>query len=452
MTNIYSANWILPISSTPIKDGAVAFQDELIVGVGTRTEIVERFPEAKVEDFGEAAILPGLINSHSHLELTVMRGFLDNEEHDFTQWLRKLTRARLDLMTPDDLYVSALWGACEAVRAGVTCFGDASDSAHESMSALREIGLRGTVFQESFGPDPKFLEENIGLLTDKLARLRQLETPLLRAGVSPHAPYTVCSQQLQLISEIAIAEKLPLMMHAAESVAESSFVRDGSGVFAEGLHGRGIDWQGKGVSPIQYLGAQGILNTRPLLAHCVQLDDADLEAIRSTDSRVAPCPTSNAKLGHGRAPLVKFLERGIVVGLGSDSVASNNTCDLLDEARFAALLAKLDIGVNSDRTIKARDVLNLATMGGARALNLEDQVGELRAGLQADLAIVAMTNNYQLPSYDPESTLVFASSGRNVITTVVAGKVVFRDGHVSTVDESSLNRKIRSIAAKLGAR
>ena len=171
MTILYTARWVLPISSPPIEDGAIAIGGSQIAAVGSRAVLVKQFPEADQRSFGEAAILPGFINSHSHLELTAMRGFLDNEEGDFFAWLRKLTIARLELMTPDDLYVSAAWGACEALRAGVTCVADASDAAAESMKALRDVGLRGTVFQESFGPDPKLAPENFAKLTAKVVAL-----------------------------------------------------------------------------------------------------------------------------------------------------------------------------------------------------------------------------------------------------------------------------------------
>src|SRR5690242_10408599 len=175
MTRIYAARWVLPVSSAPIEHGAVAVDGSSIVGVGSATEITSRFPGAQIESFGESAILPGLINTHTHLELTALRGYLENEEHDFFAWLRKLTLARLERMTPDDIRVSATWGACEAVRAGITCVGDASDSAAMSMLALQDVGLRGVVFQESFGPDPRLVEENFGKLTAKIAELRELE-------------------------------------------------------------------------------------------------------------------------------------------------------------------------------------------------------------------------------------------------------------------------------------
>jgi len=240
-------------------------------------------------------------------------------------------------------------------------------------------------------------------------------------------------------------EKLLLMMHAADTEMEGSFVREGRGPFAEGLKARGIEWSAPAISPIQYLHDRGVLETHPLLAHCIHVDEADLEIIQQTETRVAHCPKSNAKLGHGVAPFMKMLEKGIAVGLGSDSVASNNTCDLLEEARFALLLARSDrnCGPNSDQ------VLHAATLGGARALGLAGQIGDLQEGAQADFAVVSLDNTQQIPSYGPAETLIFASSGRDVVLTVVAGKEIYRDGRVSTIDEERLRARMREIADKL---
>ncbi|HET6978007.1 MAG TPA: amidohydrolase family protein [Pyrinomonadaceae bacterium] len=431
MSTIYSARWVVPVSVAPIEHGAVAVSGDVVVGVGTQAEIVERFPEFKIESLGEAVILPGLVNAHTHLELTAMRGYLENEEGDFFAWLRKLTVARLERMTPDDIRVSAMWGACEAVRAGITCVHDASDSAVMSMQALRDVGLRGVVYQESFGPDARLVTENFEKLKGKLEELKSIETGLVHAGVSPHAPYTVCGPQLELIAELALSEGLPLMMHAAESEAEEMFLREGGGVFAEGLARRQIEWKAPGVSTIQYLKQIGILETHPLLAHCIRVDDADIETLRSNEAKVAHCPKSNAKLGHGRAPFAKFIAAGVAVGLGSDSVASNNTCDILEEARFATLLSR--------------------SAGGpvSAAAALEAATGRLREGEQADFTVVSLTNTQQIPNYDPIATLIFASSGRDVILTVVAGREVFREGRVTTVDEDQLRLRMHEISEKI---
>ncbi|HVQ37944.1 MAG TPA: amidohydrolase family protein [Pyrinomonadaceae bacterium] len=450
MTTLYCARWVLPVSLPPFADGAIAVDGDRIISVGERSALTKQFPHATVRDFDDSAIIPGLINTHSHLELTAMRGFLEGEEPDFFGWLKKLTIARLERMTADDLNVSAAWGAGEAARSGVTCLADASSSAGESMKALREIGLRGLVFQESFGPDPKLAQENFEKLRAQIEVLRDRETGLVKCGVSPHAPYSVCGPQLKLISKFAIDEGLSLMMHAAETEMEVALLREGQGPFADGLRKRGIGWQAPGVSPIRYLKDHGILETRPLLAHCIHIDQADMALLKQTGSKVAHCPKSNAKLGHGRAPLRKLLDFGIEVGLGSDSVASNNTCDLLEEARFGLLLSRSESGSGPpSRLIQAGEMLRTATLGGARALNLEGQVGELRAGLQADFAILSLDSAHQIPSYDPAATLIFSSSARDVRLTVVAGKEIYRDGELTTVDEPRLRARMSEIAGKL---
>ena len=465
MTAIYSARWVLPIASPSIDNGAVAVEGRKVVAVGKAQEVKARFPDATITDFEFSAILPGLINAHSHLELTVMRGFLESEEHDFFAWLRKLTRARM-LMNDDDLLVSAMSGAIEAARAGITCVGDSSSVAGQAMKALGTVGLRGIVYQESFGPDPSVAQENVAKLKTQVEEMRGLESETVRAGVSPHAPYTVSALQLELISRLAIDEKLPLMMHAAESQAEKLFMLDGVGPFADGLRSRGIDWKAPGLSTIQYLARHGVLETRPLLAHCVTVDDQDIEAIKNAWAGIAHCPKSNAKLRHGSAPFAKFITAGLSVGLGSDSVASNNNCDILEEARFATLVARVSgdrgssptiresrrVGIADARacdTITAEQALFAATLGGARALGLDDQIGALAEGMQADLTVVGLNGAHQQPVTNPEDALIFSSSGRDVQMTMVAGNEVFRNGEVTTTNESELQPQLKSVRQKL---
>jgi 5-methylthioadenosine/S-adenosylhomocysteine deaminase len=253
-----------------------------------------------------------------------------------------------------------------------------------------------------------------------------------------------------MISRFAIDEGLPLMTHAAETSMEVSLLREGKGPFADGLRSRGIDWEAPGFSPIQYLNEHGILHTHPLLAHSIHVDDADIEIMKSTGTRVAHCPKSNAKLGHGVAPLLKFVKNGIAVGIGSDSVASNNICDLLEEARFALLNSRMQAEETTGRTfLSAADALRIATTAGAEALGLENVTGELREGLRADFAVVSLGNSHQIPSYDVANTLIFASSGRDVILTAIAGKEVYRNGVVTTVDEGRLRTRMNEIAEKL---
>jgi 5-methylthioadenosine/S-adenosylhomocysteine deaminase len=446
MTTIYCADWVVPGAAPAFAAGAVAVAGARIVAVGARAEVCAQFPAARVEEFDAAALMPGLVNCHSHLELTAMRGFLEAEEADFFAWLRKLTSARLLRMTADDLHDSAAWGAVEAARAGVTTLADASSAAEASIKALKDVGLRGTVYQEVFGPDARMAREQWAQAHAKIETLRGGETALVRVGVSPHAPYSVSAPLLELITAYALAEHRPMMMHAAESEAETQLIRDGRGPFAEDYARRGIEWRAPGLSPIQYLAHVGVLSARPLLAHCIRVDDADIETIRQTGASIAHCPKSNAKLGHGHAPYHKFLN--LRHGLGSDSVASNNTCDLLEEARTALITARA-AAPDALHTLTTQQALFDATAGGAQALAADTQTGVLTVGRQADLIAVRLDGVHQLPIYDPVNTLVFASTGRDCIFTMVAGREIYRDGRVLSVDVVRLRARMREIGARL---
>jgi 5-methylthioadenosine/S-adenosylhomocysteine deaminase len=225
-------------------------------------------------------------------------------------------------------------------------------------------------------------------------------------------------------AEFAIAEALPVATHVAESEMESALVVQGSGPFAEGLRRRGIDVKPRGRSPIAMLDEAGVLRSKPLLIHCVRADADDVQLIARTDSSVAHCPASNAKFGHGVAPLVEMLDAGVRVGLGSDSMASNNRMDMLDEARLALLVQRARL--QSWETPSADDVLELATIGGARSLGLDSRVGTLEPGKQADLAAFALGAAH--PTYDPASAAIFAITGARATFVAVAGRPLVRNG------------------------
>ena len=223
-------------------------------------------------------------------------------------------------------------------------------------------------------------------------------------------------------------------------------LRHGEGFFTEVFAKFGVEWASPDCSPIEFLAQTGILEMRPLLVHCVNASRSDIDAIAASGSGIAHCPKSNAKFGHGVPPLEEFLDAGIPVGLGSDSVASNNICDLLEEARFAAFAARNRTG--KKRFISAEDVLYAATLGGARAVGYADRIGSLEVGKQADLAAVSLTDLTQLPVTDIAAALVFSSNARDVKMTMVAGREIYRDGRVATVDEAELRLALKITAAK----
>jgi cytosine/adenosine deaminase-related metal-dependent hydrolase len=406
----YHARWVLPISSPPIRDGTVVELAGRIVYVGPRANA----PDGADRDLGECALIPGLVNAHTHLELTVFRGLL--EDLSFRDWIARLQGAKVAAMTPERFLDSARWGIAEGVRAGITTFADTCDSG-VVLEAMRERGVRGIMYQEVFSPsaEPAAVRDAAARLAEQLARHDAFETELQHVGVSPHAPYTVSDPLFALVARSGRR----IAVHIAESDAEHRFVCDGEGPFADAHRARGFPVERRATSPIALLEKLGVLETHPLLIHCVRVSDRDIAAIATSGSTVAHCPISNAKLGHGIAPLLEMLDAGIAVGLGSDSMAANNRMHLLEESR-AAVLAQRVRASRSD-ALPASRALELATLGGARALGLAHRIGSLDVGKEADLAAFDLTALAGTADADLEAALVFALGAEPAKFVAVAG-------------------------------
>jgi cytosine/adenosine deaminase-related metal-dependent hydrolase len=418
----YHARWVLPITAPPIAAGTVAVDRERIVYVGTAAGA----PPGSDVDLGNVLLLPGLVNAHCHLELTGMRGFLEGV--DFGDWILRLATAKRAVLTSLDMLVDAArLGIAEGVRAGITTYGDTCHSA-AVLSALRDCGVRGIMYQEVFGPDPAQCEASMAELREQVAAARTLETPLVRVGVSPHAPYTVSDELYQATTRFALDERLPMALHIAEAELESQLVEQGRGRFAEGLRARGITVRPRAQSSVALLERLGVLEASPLLIHCVRVAADDVERIARSNSAVAHCPAANAKLGHGIAPVRELLDVGVRVGLGSDSVASNNRMDLLEEARLAALFQRARLGRHD--AVTTGEALRLATLSGAEALGLGDRIGSLEPGKDADLAAFSLATTRAVPVHDPEATALYALRGDDARFVTVAGRVLVRDGTV----------------------
>ncbi|MEK7401329.1 MAG: amidohydrolase family protein [Gemmatimonadota bacterium] len=420
----YHARWVLPITARPIEDGVVVVDGSRIAWVGPRADA----PSGESKELGDAVLLPGLVNAHTHLELTALRGFLENL--DFAHWITRLQAVKKAVFDRDRLLDAARFGLREGLMSGVTTYADTCDSG-VAFDAMLEAGVRGIMYQEVFGPDPAVATTAMADLSAKVAALRDRATPLVRIGVSPHAPYTVSDALYQSVAEYAERNGLPIAVHIAEGEAEQELVLRGSGVFADALRRRGIAVATRGRSGIDLLASNGVLERRPLLIHCVRVDANDIERIAKTGCGLAHCPVSNAKLGHGVAPLLAMLDAGLAVGLGSDSMASNNQMDLLAESR-AAILAQRAASGRHD-VLNAGAALALATIGGARALGLEDDIGSLEPGKSADLAAFPLTGT-RGPVHDPAAALVFALPGTHASLVTVDGRELVRESRLVAQD------------------
>lgn len=419
----WHARWVLPIVAPAIADGTVITDGSAIAWVGPRSSAPAG---GRDEDLGDAILTPGLVNAHTHLDLTMMRGFL--EELPFFAWVRTLTRARAEL-GDDDFRDAAMLGIAEGLAAGVTTYGDTAPG-DASFAAMRQMGVRGIAYREVFGPNPADCAAAVATLRDHVDAMRARASDLVRVGVSPHAPYSASDELFAAVAAYALEARLPVAVHIAESEEEQRLVAAGQGPFATFLRDRGIPVVPRGDEPLAILRRAGLLRRDTLLIHGVRVSVRGVQDIAAAGCGVAHCPASNARLGHGIAPLAEYLQAGARVGLGSDSMASNDRMDVLEEARLASHAQRIRLELPDP--LPARAALRLATLGGAEALRLDDAIGSLEAGKQADLAVFRLPG-HAMPLRDPAVALVFGPRP-TVERVLVAGVERVRGGKVLGFD------------------
>src|SRR5213083_2797451 len=365
------AGSVHPVTAPPIEDGAVLVDDRGTVAAVGPHPLVPTPPGARELALPHASLVPGLVNTHTHLELTHLAD--KNAEREFARWIRAL-RTLKDATTPDGFARAAERGVRDGWAAGVTCVAD-TGSTGAPLEALARLGGRGIYYQEVFGPDPAQCTASMEELRRALDRLSPLASSPRSLGVSPHAPYTVSEPLNRAVADFARDAGLPVALHLAESSAETQLVRDGSGPFADALRARGFAVRAQHCSPVQYLLRLGVLQraTGWLCIHCVQVDERDVAILRDSGAGVAHCPRSNRAHGHGTAPLAAFRRAGLRVGLGTDSVVSVGDVNLWAEAVAAGLAGEA--------------ALRMLTLEGARALGLESEIGSLDVGKAGDLAV-----------------------------------------------------------------
>ncbi len=400
-----------PVTSPPILNGAVLVDGHgRIAAVGPEAGVPAP-GEATVLRYPAAALLPGFVNAHTHLELTGLRGRVP--EPDFYQWIQHIRRAKEE--TPEESYLEwAREGVREAWRHGTTTVADTGTSG-AVVRALTELGGAGVVYHEAIHPDPRKAEVTLATVRDTVARLRGEAGPRVAIGISPHAPYTVSRELYRRVAEYARAEGLPLAGHIAESAAEVEFVRAQRGPFAEAWQRRGIPLDPPAASPVRLLADLGLLGADFLAIHAVQTDPDDWDALAAAGSAVVACPRSNARHGHGVPPLSRYLERGLRLALGTDSVASVDSLDLLADAREARVIAG----------ISPETVLRLLNLDGARALGMENDVGSLEPGKWGDLVVLQLAGPVP-PAADLAAEAILLGRPEDIIATFVAGRLVYQ--------------------------
>ncbi|MBZ0169755.1 5-methylthioadenosine/S-adenosylhomocysteine deaminase (MTA/SAH deaminase) [Candidatus Methylomirabilis lanthanidiphila] len=412
---ILTARLVLPISSPPIMDGGILIRDGAICAVGKTSALIRDFATEPHDDLGNAVLLPGLVNAHTHLELTGLRGRLPLGT-SFTDWAVALIGLRSEL--DDEFFAaSARLGATTLLRSGVTCVADITASG-SSVAPLKAAGIRGIIYQEILGPDPEQAGARLDAAEAAIRSLQlQANESLLSIGLSPHAPYSLSEPLLVRCAELLRRQYLPATIHVAESPEEVTYIGLGLGPIATKLlpavGRRAPSHRVCGESPVAFLDRAGLLSDRLLAVHGVQMGMSDLRLLKQRDVALAVCPRSNDHLNVGTAPLLRCLAVSLRVGLGTDSLASNETLSLWDEMRFARRLY--------GEPVAAQQLVTMATLGGAAALGMADTIGSLAPGKRADLTAVAID---RFDDADPYELLVNQASDDAVVLSAVDGKIV----------------------------
>ncbi len=432
---IWSARWV--ITENPVRpvieNGAVAIAGDRIVGVGTRAEIDARFQAKQRLDRPQAILAPGLVNTHTHAAMSLFRGIADDLR--LQDWLEKyIFPAEAKNVSPDFVRWGTRLGCLEMLLGGTTTFTDMYYFEDVVAETAREAGMRGVLGETIIGfpvADNKTPADALAYTERYLARFRN--DPLVVAAVAPHALYTNSDETLKASRALADKYHAPLIIHLSETKKEND----------DTLAARHM-------TPTKVLDSLGVFGGRTVAAHCVWVDDADMAILKARGVGVAHCPSSNMKLASGAAPVARMLALGIHVGLGPDGPAgSNNDFNMFEEMDLAAKLQKL---VTMDpRALPATAALEMATIGGARVLGLEGEIGSLEPGKRADLILVRLDRPNAVPLYDAVSQMVYALKADDVRDVMVNGKTVVSDGRILTLDEKLVLAKAEEYRARIAA-
>ncbi|HXI28161.1 MAG TPA: amidohydrolase family protein [Vicinamibacterales bacterium] len=422
-------------SFTIHRRGGVAISGDSIVAVGADADA---YAAVETIDCQGRVVMPGLVNAHTHVPMTLLRGLADDLRLDV--WLMGyMMPVEREFVNPDFVTLGTRLGCAEMIRSGITCFADMYYFEDAIAQATADAGMRALCAQTVLRfptPDAHSYEDSLALARAFIERWRG--HPLIVPAPAPHAPYTCTPEILRACAELAVEFDVPLHTHLAETTFEVDNSRREHGMPV-------VPWAKK----------QGLFDAKVLAAHCVHVDDGEIRALKNFNAGVAHNPTSNLKLGAGIAPVARMLELGVDVGIGTDGPASNNDLDMFEEMRLAALLAKGGSPAGGDPTaVPARAALAMATRLGARAVHLDHLTGSLEPGKRADLIVVDLDRLHNVPSFDRDpnavyARLVYASKSTDVVDVMCNGRWLMRDRALLTLDERALRDAAREQATRV---
>jgi 5-methylthioadenosine/S-adenosylhomocysteine deaminase len=419
-----------------LTDGVVAVRGDTIVAVGPRSEISSRYAAAQEIDAKGRLVLPGFINGHTHVPMTLFRGLHDDVT--LNDWLYKyIFPAEKKNVNEEFVRWGTRLAAAEQIRSGVTTFADMyyfEDAIAEETKAAGMRGVLGETFIDFPAPDNKSEAEMLSY-TDKFLQKWQGDT-LIHAAVAPHSIYTCSSKTLQDATVLARKRRAPILIHTGEMKKEWDDSQ-----------------KQNGMSPVQYLEKLGVLGPEVISAHCIYVDEADRKTLAKRQVGCVHNPSSNMMIASGVAPVPEIRAAGVAVGLGTDGPAgSNNDLDLMEEIDLAAKLSK--VTKMDPRALTAEAVVEMATIEGAKALHMDKEIGSLEAGKKADVILIGLDAPHAVPMYDVYSQIAYSLKASDVETVIIGGRVVMHDRKLLTVDQETAVAKAReygkTIAASLG--
>lgn len=414
-----------------IEDGAVFIRNGIILSVGKRSDLLPWTRSVRTINATGKVVIPGLINTHTHVPMSLFRGIAD--DLDLQEWLTKYIFPA-EAKNVDEAFVRAgtRLGLAEMIKGGTTTYCDMYYFEDAIADETKKGGMRGVLGETILdfpAPDNKTWAAGLSY-TERFIKKWQND-PLIVPAVAPHAPYTVSQEHLLEARDLSNRLKAPLVIHLAEANTETEFIQQ----------------KHQGKRPIEFVESIGFLTDRTIAAHVIQANEAELDILNKRGVGIAHNPQSNMKLAAGVAPVPSMLRRNMRVGLGTDGAASNNDLSMWEEMDTAAKLHKLNSG--DPKTLSAEQAFAMATIGGARALHMEDLIGSIETGKRADIAIVDFDSLHQTPFYNVYSHLVYATKASDVNTVIINGRIVMQNRRLLTLNESVIKRDANAYRRKI---